>query len=676
MKFLNKSKRRIASTIFLTVFAAVAVVGFIRPLFASEMAGTRLVLSKQSVYDPQNTFALLDSNFIEGGHMQVPTRQAMLGYGVTSPGYTPTSTLIVYVTPERRKVGMLVTVLDDSPLGDGSVGPATYRLIHNESKDDFGVCHQLSTTDRSADGNQDACFHTQSGDWAVVIPSITSSMAAGHYILVATTTSSSSTDYEFALVPDTGTSTGAGGITSLTGTVVDNLFTMTTSGSTPVFTLNNQPAGMVFAGPVSATGTPLFRYLTPNDIWLGDGVHGILPAANGGTGADFSTTTVGSLIYTSGTSTSDGHFLSLGIGSNGQILTVDCSTGTCLPVWGDQNGGLFPSAAGAVTMDGWTGVSGNTFGTASTTLSQFIQNVFFPALAPTISISVGGSGGSYEWGATPPSTIGLTITKRTGSNILTSVTLTPSGSFTTDAVSLSSFSSPYPFYVSTSTSATGTRTINPGIYGLSSTSSLIATYNFVVGSISTGSTPPVSASIRFLPKVYYGKSFNNLMSSTFIDDSSLVSTTSLSYQITHLPTGSLQTTRAVPAQNYTNSSTTAPMWVYFAWPAYNYPDPAFSPNYEADVSTYGTTGRDAMLGPSGCKAITSDGTASNDYASPGTDCFYSGPDYLSLHADSAFKHRSVFNFTNAQGIPMHYELYQSESFQPTSGISTVGFQVQ
>ena len=65
--------------------------------------------------------------------------------------------------------------------------------------------------------------------------------------------------------------------------------------------------------------------------------------------------------------------------SAGKILGSDGSN----TIWVDQNGGIFPSAGTAVTATGWAAVQGRTLGSTSTTLAQFIQNVFFPTHTST-----------------------------------------------------------------------------------------------------------------------------------------------------------------------------------------------------------------------------------------------------------------------------------------------------
>ena len=91
----------------------------------------------------------------------------------------------------------------------------------------------------------------------------------------------------------------------------------------------------------------------------------------------------------------------------GQILSNDGTNTT----WVNETGGIFPYAANPVTRANWTGVSSSTIGTATTTLADFIKNVFFPNgivsyqvvatsssattyTAPGLTFALVGSGGS------------------------------------------------------------------------------------------------------------------------------------------------------------------------------------------------------------------------------------------------------------------------------------------
>ncbi len=177
MKFFRRQK---IIKIVLTLFVASSMTIFLQPLFAAELSGTKLILSKQTIGDPNQVYAVTDANFIEGGHMQVPNRLAMLG---NPTGYIPgeaTSTTMIYVSNQRRKLGMLVTDLDDSPSSDGTGSPATYRLVRNRFYCDPAPA--LGELDRSADGNQDACATTIMSDWQLIIPSMSTSTTAGKFL--------------------------------------------------------------------------------------------------------------------------------------------------------------------------------------------------------------------------------------------------------------------------------------------------------------------------------------------------------------------------------------------------------------------------------------------------------------------------------------------------------------
>ncbi len=104
---------------------------------ASSLPGAFLG-SKITVGDTNNTYAIADTNYLEGGHMQVATHAALLA-----------------ITRERREVGMLVTVVDDDT---GTVGnqTVTYRLISNPT----------------ADGSGGTATPTTDANWTVIIPSL------------------------------------------------------------------------------------------------------------------------------------------------------------------------------------------------------------------------------------------------------------------------------------------------------------------------------------------------------------------------------------------------------------------------------------------------------------------------------------------------------------------------
>jgi len=89
------------------------------------------------------SFAIADTNYLKGGHMQVSNQAELLNIGVNKT-----------VTLERRSLGMLVTVLDDG-VADGNQ-TVTYRLI-----------------------NEPGTVTTSISDWAVVLPGTTEGYNAG-----------------------------------------------------------------------------------------------------------------------------------------------------------------------------------------------------------------------------------------------------------------------------------------------------------------------------------------------------------------------------------------------------------------------------------------------------------------------------------------------------------------
>ncbi len=119
----------------LAILSTVSVFAF--RAIASPLPGAFLG-SKVTVGDTNNTYAIADANYLEGGHMEVATHAALLA-----------------ITRERRSIGMLVTVVDDDT---GTVGnqTVTYQLISNPTADGSGGT-QTPTTD---------------ANWIVIIPSL------------------------------------------------------------------------------------------------------------------------------------------------------------------------------------------------------------------------------------------------------------------------------------------------------------------------------------------------------------------------------------------------------------------------------------------------------------------------------------------------------------------------
>ena len=174
-------------TIALTIFVLFAVIGFAYPLFAYSVNTTfpGTTLSNKLVPPNITTFknAIADANFIEGGHMQVPTHGALLGFPSYPGSDLASSTSIVYVTAQRRRVGMMVTVLDDTLTGTttytSTIGShtVTYRLVANPIGGAGCPTSTGSVTDQSLDGSAAACDYTQDSDWTVVIPYLDPTLA-------------------------------------------------------------------------------------------------------------------------------------------------------------------------------------------------------------------------------------------------------------------------------------------------------------------------------------------------------------------------------------------------------------------------------------------------------------------------------------------------------------------
>ena len=246
----------------LTIFVVFSAVGFAYPLFASPPAAGTFLGGNISTITTANTYAIADTDYLQGGHMQLDNTAAMRS-----------------ITPERRSVGMLVTVLNtSSPTATGINGLTTYRLISNpggatcpSSASDNSTTPSQTVTNSSLDGltNSSAshptypCSYTQMSNWAVAIPAISSSNI-GQFL-----TTSDGANFSWAAV-GTGGGGGSGTVTSVSLTL-PSIFNVSgspvTSSGTLSASLATQAANSVFAGPGSGSAaSPTFRSLVNADL--------------------------------------------------------------------------------------------------------------------------------------------------------------------------------------------------------------------------------------------------------------------------------------------------------------------------------------------------------------------------------------------------------------------------
>ncbi len=304
-------------------------------------------------------------------------------------------------------------------------------------------------------------------------------------------------------------------------------------------------------------------------------------------------------------------------------------------------------------------------GTSGATASNVSRTLTFSWAQPTITaMSVtGGTTGPFEWGKSFAFT--ANVNKTITANNVTAVTLSNtagSGAFTSiSAVNMSTIGSS----VTTATqSQTFTSTLTPNYSSLSGANT---TYQLAASSQYLAATSPdVTNSISFtnssfMPAVYYGLSSDNLVDASAFPDNTSTSSGSLSYKIQHLGSGShLQNNRMVASTLFSNSSGSS-QWIYFAWPAYQQPVSSFV-SYEPGARSVLGNGLNTVMGANACKAIKSDSSGDNDWSPPASDCVYTCSASGCVPApDSSFKHRSLVNFTNAQGVTIPYEIYRSYS---------------
>ena len=145
----------------------------------------------------------------------------------------------------------------------------------------------------------------------------------------------------------TWTTPATGGLSSV-GLTAPSEFTITgsplTANGSITAAWTSQTQGKVFASPTGASGAPTFRSIATSDLpSISTGITGVLPVANGGTGA--STLTSGSLIVGSGTTA----VTTLAGGTTGNVLYATSPTG-----WSSAT----PDTAGLVAKSGAQTIAG------------------------------------------------------------------------------------------------------------------------------------------------------------------------------------------------------------------------------------------------------------------------------------------------------------------------------
>ena len=416
----------------------------------------------------------------------------------------------------------------------------------------------------------------------------------------------------------------------------------------------SQTAASLAHGILHGGSTPSFSAI---DLASAD-VTGVLGVANGGLGTS-TTPTVGGLLYSS----NGLNYLNLAIGSQGQILTVNSSG---VPTWADNNGGTF--TGGTVLQSGWTGVTGTTYNSSS--LADFVRQVFFPSLAPTVAFT---GGTTREWGA---ANTGLSVTysiaKNTTTNNVTSIKITTAsaGASITQCVSGgnctfgadTSTSSGYVIAVDSSTIGStttipNTNTRQPSAGTLARTVATAANTSAIFTlTVTNANTANVVSNTTFsyVPATYYGlyTGSDNLL--TITDNSTLWN------DVKGLGGGTVHLTgaRTLAATSFTNSSTTTSEYFYIAWPSFHQP----TSSYAFEPGTIGTS--------AACESTTDGST----FTGGAVHCFFSGATQSSVSYTNNFLHVTSANFVNGQGVSIPYEIYRSPS--PISPSGTGWFQVQ
>ncbi len=540
-----------------------------------------------------STFALADTNYLKGGHMQVSNRAALLNTG-DSDNQT--------ITLARRSLGMLVTVRDDTG-GTGETN-VTYRLV-----------------------SEPGTASTSASDWKVVTPG-TSSWVSGQYLttdgsgnfswgtpsgtgggldadlsnLDATTAINSS------LLPGTTNSINLGSATktwktlflSSEGSINFNASSLTISYTSATNRLTFVGDSFVFpttgitigsSSPFSdSSGTLTLQNVDALDATTEATIEGAVDTLLNLTSVQGQTVTLGGSLVTAGGLTT--------IGAYNSIFNFTAATNVIFPTTGtlattaDLTSLITFNGNRTVTRSGVAQVNAG-----GTTVVEFLENYFFPAVAPGASIS---GGGDREIGSSTAVSLSWTSTKNT--NDITSVTITTSAPATVTAGSGQTQTNSQTATVTSPTasgqsgSTTGTTDTNTD-----------ATFTLTV---SDGVTTPATSTTTatYKNRIYYGTS----ATASGISDAAIRA-------LTYSP---LATTRAVSTVDFGVSN-----YVYFAWPAsFEGGSPICHSTNSSGVATSGTT----------------------------TNCFKDGTgnNVTSFILESR-------SFTNASGYSSTYHIYRS-----------------
>jgi hypothetical protein len=529
MKIKDTKFTRIA----LIIFTITAITVFGIQAFATPIPGT-VISDTLVVGDTGYTFALADSNYLKGGHMQVADRAALLNTGTDRT-----------VTLERRSVGMLVTVLDDD-LGTAGNQTVTYRLFTNPSTPTTAITDWRVVLPDSIDGYNSGTNKyltaDASGNYSWGTPSATAGM------IMTWPTSAGIALYNGA--NDWGTS------------ITDN----SANWNTAYGWGNHANAGYLVSTSSAANMT---NFPTFNQDTTGN--------AGGLTSAfiDWNALSGGASILNkpiiSGSNTGDETTLSiknkLGFASattDGYLTSTD---------WTNFNSvsGSFDGTR-LVTRPSLTGVTGTALG--GTTLKAFVENYFFPYVAPsgnitatntattitrevgdTSNISVAWSVGKsaadsngnsfYVYGASSISPSNATFFSGTQPSSLSGGVASGSGTVT------------YSANGSAYNTLNGTASFTFTAYPCSALAAAAGacTQSSGAGSVASGVNPPnvvaSATTVVYRSKVFYGSSTQA--------DGTLVDLTTL----TSVALASSTTRTSIGTQTFNLSGGN---YIYFAWP--------------------------------------------------------------------------------------------------------------